>query len=172
MELCFCERYAQAILPLNASFLTIAAVALPAIQLCAAEQSPPIDKQMALNAIVSFREDPFSDVGRGCRGIIINFAEQSHEVSVFIGPKTVPFLSNKSISLDDRSTLLAAFTAGNIDSQLLRHQKRDDSYSGVLQVIETYKQMQRKNPKLRIADVEKFVEMEKRGELKRYVSHP
>ena len=91
---------------------------------------------------------------------------------MFINSKTTPFLSNKSLSLDDRSTLLAAFVAGNIDPQLLRHQKKDDSYSGVLQVIETYRQMQRKNPKLRIADVEKFIEMEKRGELKRYVSHP
>jgi hypothetical protein len=172
MALCFWERYARAILPLKASFLTIAALGLSAIQMSAAEQLPPIDRRMALNAITSFRADPFSEEGRGSRGIIINFSEQNHEVSVFINSKTVPFLSNKTISLDDRSTLLAAFVAGNIDSQLLRHQKKDDSYSGVLQVIETYRQMQKKNPKLRIADVEKFIDMEQRGELKRYVSHP
>jgi hypothetical protein len=59
---------------------------------------------------------------------------------------------------------------GNVDSQLLRHQKKDDSYAGLLQVIDSYRQMQRKNPMLRITEVEKFLEMQNRGELKAYVS--
>jgi hypothetical protein len=59
---------------------------------------------------------------------------------------------------------------GNADSQLLRHQKKDDSYAGLLQMIDSYRQMQRKNPKLRIAELEKFIEMEKHGQLKAYAS--
>jgi hypothetical protein len=67
--------------------------------------------------------------------------------------------------------LTAAFLVGNVDAQLLRGAKKDDPYAGVLQVIDTYRQMQRNNVKLKIAEVEKFIEMEKHGKLKAYVSN-
>jgi hypothetical protein len=62
-----------------------------------------------------------------------------------------------------RSTLTAAFLVGNVDAQLLRGDKKDDPYAGLLRMIDTYRQMQRKNVKLKIPEVEKFIDMEKHG---------
>src|SRR5882762_4217819 len=105
------------------SFLTLGIIVLIANHSWTAELVPLLTKHEALKAILLFRQDPQSDLGRGAGGLIINFAEKNHDVSVRISPKVVPFLSNKSLSLDYRSTLLAAFTVGNIDSQLLRSEK-------------------------------------------------
>ena len=129
-----------------------------------------ITHEMALYAIMTFRVDPLSEDARQGAAVVMQFVDQSHDVLVRISPKTLPFLSNKSLRETYRATLLAAFVVGNVDSQLLRHQKKDDSYAGLLQVIDSYRQMQRKNPKLRITEVEKFLEMQNRGELKAYVS--
>jgi hypothetical protein len=126
--------------------------------------------EMVLDAIMTFRVDPLSEDARQAGAVVMRFVEQSHDVVVKISPKTLPFLSNKSLPEKYRATLLAAFVVGNVDSQLLRHQKRDDSYAGLLQLIESYRQIQWKNPKLRISEVEKFIEMQNRGELKAYVS--
>jgi hypothetical protein len=74
-------------------------------------------------------------------------------------------------SKDERLTLLAAFIVGNVESQLLRGLKnRDDAYAGDVQMIQTYRQLQAKNPRLKIPALEKMAEMERRGELKRYLS--
>jgi hypothetical protein len=125
---------------------------------------------MALEAITIFRTEPTSERGRSAGGLIFDFAETSPDVLVNVRNKAVPFLSNAGIPLAERSTLTAAFLAGNVDAQLLRGEKKDNQYTGVLQVIDTYREMQRKNPNLRITEVGKFIEMEKRGELKAYVS--
>ncbi len=139
-----------------------------------AHAAPPkqaITHEMVFNAIMIFRVDPLSEDARQAGGLVMEFTEQSHDVVVKISQKTLPFLSNKSLPEKYKAMLLAAFVVGNVDSQLLRHQKKDDSYAGMVQMIESYRQMQRKNPNLRIAEVEKFIQMQNRGELKAYVSH-
>lgn len=129
-----------------------------------------ITHETVLYAIMTFRVDPLSEDARQAGAVVMRFVEQSHDVVVKISSKTLPFLSNKSLPEKCRATLLAAFVVGNVDSQLLRHQKRDDSYAGLLQLIESYRQMQWKNPRLRISEVETFIEMQNRGELRTYVS--
>lgn len=145
-------------------FLSSAAVSL------ATPPAQTISKQTVLDAIMTFRVDPLSEDGRRAGGIVVLFTDQSHDVVVNLRQKTLPFLSNKSLPEKYRATLLAAFVVGNVDSQLLRHQKKDDPYAGMLQMIDSYRQMQNKNRKLRIMEVEKFIEMQNRGELKAYVS--
>jgi len=136
----------------------------------AAAPKQKITHEMVLNAIMTFRVDPLSEDARQAGGLVMEFTEQSHDVVVKIRQKTLPFLSNKSLPEKYKAILLAAFVVGNVDSQLLRHQKKDDSYAGMIQMIESYRQTQRKDPTLRIAEVEKFIEMQSRGELKGYVS--
>jgi hypothetical protein len=41
-----------------------------------------------------------------------------------------------------------------------------------LEVINNYKEMQRKKPTFKLPVLEKFIEMEKRGELKGYLTVP
>ena len=147
---------------LLAIFLCTAAVSL------AAPPAKTISKQTVLDAIMTFRVDPLSEDGRQAGAIVVLFTDQDHDVSVSLRQKTLPFLTDKSLPENYRGAFLAAFVVGNVDSQLLRHQKKDDSYAGLQQLIESYHQMQRKNPKLRVAEIEKFVELEKRGQLKAY----
>ena len=134
--------------------------------LCAAP-TQTITKETVLNAITEFRVDPTSGRGRAAAAVVLNFTEKSPDVVVKINPKTVPFL--KKNGEPERGSLMAAFIVGNLDAQLLRGEKKDNPYAGELQVIETYRQLKKKNSKLRIPEVEKFIELEKRGELKAYV---
>jgi len=136
----------------------------------AASADPVITKEVALKAIGFFRDDPLSEDGRGAAAIIVLFVEKSPDVVVDLNRKAFPVFGAPGVSQKDTSLLLAAFAAGNLDSQLLRGVKKDDPYAGDLQMIQTYRQLQRKNPKLKIPAIEKMAEMEQRGELKRYLS--
>jgi hypothetical protein len=138
----------------------------------AAETDLKITRDIALKAVVLFRQDPLSEEGRGAAAILVRFADKSPDVLLNLNPKSVPFMKGNAVPEKQRLTLLAAFIAGNVDSQLLRNRKGDDPYAGDLQVIETYRQMQKKNTKLHIPSVEELVDLEKRGELRRYVTTP
>jgi hypothetical protein len=129
-----------------------------------------ITKEIALKAIMIFRDDPLSEDGRGAAGLIIMFVDKNHDVLVALNKKVFPVFGAPGVAQNETSLLLAAFAAGNVDSQLLRGVKKDDPYAGDLQMIQTYRQLQKKNPNLKIPAVEKMAEMEQRGELKRYLS--
>ena len=148
--------------PLIALFAARISVAAPA--------DPVITKEVALKAITLFRDDPLSEDGRAAAAIIIMFADKSHDVLLGLSKKVFPVFGAPGVSQRETSLLLAAFAAGNVDSQLLRGVKKDDAYAGDLQLIQTYRQLQKKNPKLKIPAIEKMAEMEQRGELKRYLS--
>ena len=136
----------------------------------AAPADPVISKEVALKAIGIFRDDPLSEDGRGAAAIIISFADKNHDVLLGLSKKVFPVFDVPGVSQKETGLLLAAFAAGNVDSQLLRGVKKDDAYAGDLQLIQTYRQLQKKNPKLKIPAIEKMAEMEQRGELKRYLS--
>jgi hypothetical protein len=146
----------------------LALVALPTFTAAPAE--PVITKETALKAIAIFRNDPLSEDGRGAAALIVMFVDKNHDVLVELSKKAFPVFGAPGVSQKETSLLLAAFAAGNVDSQLLRGVKKDDPYAGDLQLIQTYRQLQTKNPKLKITAIEKMVEMERRGELKHYLS--
>ena len=129
-------------------------------------------KEMARNAITVFRQDPLSPRGRAAGEVVRRFAEKDESVIVQIDAKVVPFTNDLKVMQEDRTLLLDAFVVGNVDAQFLRNEKKDDSYSGVTEMIETYRAMKKQNPAVNIADVEKFIEMDKHGELKKYLATP
>jgi hypothetical protein len=132
----------------------------------------PISKEDVRNAIRIFRQAPASPRGRAAGKFVQRFAEKNDSVVVYITDKVVPFLSNVKIPHEDLALLLSAFVVGNVDTQLLRNEKKDQPYDGVVEMIETYRRMRTRDPAVRIAEVEKFIEMEKRGELKKYLGAP
>jgi hypothetical protein len=154
------------------SFLIVGTIILLTICSPAAEEGMLIDKETVRNAIGVFRQDPVSPRGRAAGQIVRRFAEKSTDVTLTITPKLAPYLANIRIPEPDRSLLLAAHMVGNVDSQLLRNEKKDDPHAGVLEVIETYRQMQKRDPALSLPEIESFIELEKRGELKQYVASP
>lgn len=136
-----------------------------------AESEPVITKEMALRAVTLFRDaDPTSKEALGYAAVIIRFVDKNHDVLVKLDRKVFPVFGVKGVSQNETSILLAAFAAGNIDSQLLRGVKKDDAWAGVLQLIQTYRQLQKNNPKLKIDAVEKMAELESRGQLRAYLS--
>ena len=138
---------------------------------CAQDDSK-ITKEDVLNAIPWFRADPLSDKGRTAAAIVVRYVDKSHDVTVKIGKKTLPTMEAKGLSERERLALLSAFVIGNADSQLLRGKKGDDSYAGDLELIETYRYLQRRNPKLKVPEIERLIDLEKSGQLKKYVSSP
>lgn len=145
-------------------------IALP--HLIAAEADPVITKEIALKALALFRENPTSSVGRAAASVVVKFSRDSPDVLIVFNPKNYPISEiTAASSEEEQMTLIAAFIVGNVDSQLSRGSKaKEDSYAGDLQLIRTYRQLQKKNRKLKIPAIEKMAEMEQRGELKHYLS--
>jgi hypothetical protein len=154
------------------SFLVVGAVTAFVVCSPAAEPGLPISKETVRTAIELFRQDPLSPRGRAAGEIVRSFAEKSDEVIVQVNPKVAPFLNNLTIPSEERTLLLDAFVVGNVDSQFLHNEKKDDPYAGVSEVIETYRQMQKGNTALSLPEIENFIGLEKRGELKKYVDSP
>jgi hypothetical protein len=152
------------------AFLLTGLVALAPTLCTAAASDRVITKEIALKAIVIFRDDPLSKEGRAAAALIVTFIDKNHDVVVELNKKAFPVFDAPGVSQDERALLLAAFAAGNADSQLLRGVRKDDSYAGDLQLIQTYRQLQRNNVKLKIPSIEKMAQMEQRGELKRYLN--
>jgi hypothetical protein len=152
-------------------WLAIPPLAFAALAISTAVSAEPvITKEVALKAIAIFRDDPLSEDGRGAAALIVMFVDKNHDVLVELSKKAFPVFDAPGVSQKETSLLLAAFAAGNVDSQLLRGVKKDDPYAGDLQLIQTYRQLQTKNPKLKITAIEKMAEMERRGGLKHYLS--
>ena len=132
---------------------------------------PEITEQIALRAIVGFREaEPTSQDALGYASIALRFVEKHKKLQFTLNEKNTAFLLEKRLSQQQRSVLLGAYTVGNLQSCLLRGDRIDDPYAGTLQVIETYRRLQKAKPRLRVPEIEKLIELERRGELKKYVS--
>jgi hypothetical protein len=152
--------------------LALSIIVFVAFHSRAAEPDVLVTKDTVRNAIAAFRQDPFSPRGRAAGEVVRRFAQKDDSVIVQITPKVVPFINDLKIPQEDRTLFLDAFVLGNVDAQFLRNEKKDDPYSGVTEMIETYKQMKKRNPAANIPDIEKFMEMEKHGELKKYLATP
>jgi hypothetical protein len=136
-----------------------------------AREDVPITRDLVVKAIAFFRQDPTSEMGRAARSVVVRFSHDSPEILIVFKPKNYPISEISPASEEEKQVLLAAFIAGNTDSQLRPgHAKKEDSYAGDLQLIRTYRQLQQKNRKLKIPAIEKMAELESRGELKHYVS--
>lgn len=165
----------------KASLLGIGVINLLAFSLHGAEPAEPakptgpeslITKEMARNAIAIFRQNPLSPRGRAAGEVVRRFAEKDDSVVVHIDGKVVPFLNNVKILEADTRLLLDAFVVGNVDSQFLRNEKKDSPYDGVTEVIQIYRQMQNARSIQTLPEIENFIELEKRGELKKYLASP
>ena len=150
----------------------LAALALfPAVAVAAPAQplKPPVTKDMARKAIALFREEPASEAGRGAASIILRFAEESPDVEVVIAPPFLPWFADKP-AMKHGDTLMAAYLAGTILSQLDSGAAKFDPVAGAEQVIETYEKLKKAKPDLRIPSVETLIELKAQGKLKEHLS--
>ena len=138
-----------------------------------ASASPDEKKQItadaALQAIQEFKADPLAALQRGVAKTIMDFSEASPAVLISFSKKVVPWLGKTEVD-ERQSVLLAAYVAGNTESQLRRGKKEDDPLAGVLQTIATYRQLQQADPAFRMEEVETLISLEKEGRLKEHLS--
>ena len=127
--------------------------------------APPISKEAIRQAIAAFRQNPASPQAENARPLILKYAESSTDIQIAITPKVLPWLNNGQIALGVRADLLAAYVAGNTQSQLDKGKAGDDPLAGTEQVIATYRQMQKADPALKIPEVEQLVDLQRQGKL-------
>ena len=136
--------------------------------------APPAEKKQitadaARVAIQEFQADPVAALERGVAKTIMDFAEASPAVMISFSKKVVPWIVKAEVD-ERRSVLLAAYVAGNTESQLRRGKKEDDPLAGVLQAIATYRQLQQADPAFRVDELETLIALEKEGRLKEHLS--
>ena len=100
---------------------------------------------------------------------IIDFARDSPAVVISFSDKVVPWIGKEKVD-ERRSVLLAAYVAGNTESQLRRKKKEDDPLAGVMQAIATYRQLQQADLAFRLDELENLIVLEKEGRLKEHLS--
>lgn len=123
----------------------------------------------ALKAIQQFKENPLAALERGVAKTIIEFSEASPAVMISFSEKVVPWIGKGKMD-ERRSVLLAAYVAGNTESQLRRGKKQDDPFAGVSQAIATYRQLQAADPSFRLEELETLIKLEQEGRLQEYLS--
>ncbi len=147
----------------------VALLSLCLVTFAAAEEKLVITKEVALKAMMAFRQDPTAKDARDYAAIVVRFIDESPDVTVSLSEKVGPWLQ-EGLPQRDTSLLLAAFAAGNASAQLATGNKKDQPLAGVQAVIEAYDKLRQKNPRLRSPGVEKLKEMAARQTLAAYLA--
>jgi hypothetical protein len=103
-------------------------------------------KQDALEAISVMEKSVAGPAATAAAKTIVVYAQLSDEVMVNIGPDQLPWVEEKWDLAQERAQscqalLMAAFVAGNIKSQIKNDHAEDDTYSGWIFAIETYRRL-------------------------------
>lgn len=124
-----------------------------------------VSKEDVRRAIAIFRRDPLNAQGEMTRPIILKFAEDSPDVEIALDDKHMPWFKSKSLPEETGAVLLVAFVAGDIESQLDSGKTKDDPVAATEQVIATYRQLQKADPKLKVREIEDLIDLQKHGKL-------
>ncbi|HEY1848716.1 MAG TPA: hypothetical protein VGG37_05895 [Opitutaceae bacterium] len=127
-----------------ARFLAAAAFVLLADAVAAAPS-----KQDAIDAISVLEKSILGPDAPQAAKTIVVYAQVSDDVMVNVGPEQLPWLSEDwGLDRDREATLhsllLAAFVAGDIKTQLRSARAEDDTYSGWVFAIESYRKIRAK----------------------------
>jgi hypothetical protein len=103
-------------------------------------------REEVLSAISVMERNIGGPEAAGAAKTIVVYAQLSDDVMVDIGQEELPWLSEKwDLGHDKEQTcqslLMAAFVAGNIKSQLKAEKAGDDTYSGWVFTIDTYRRL-------------------------------
>ncbi|TGK59200.1 hypothetical protein EHQ57_10225 [Leptospira wolffii] len=120
-----------------------------------------------IKKINSIEYDPLGPNSKDSYRSITKFAYESSSVHVIISQKLLPWLGR---DMEYKEYLLGSFIAGNVKSQILTNQKKDDSYSGILSLIRTYKYIQNINGSFRVAEIEDLIRLQESGELQKFTN--
>jgi hypothetical protein len=128
-----------------------------------------VSRDEVLKAIAVFQADPSSRQGADAAGTIFAFAKTNDAVRISLSHAVAPWMKkNDAPDADTRGMLLAAYVAGNLNSQLKSGKSHDDVYAGWQQVLATYAKLLAINPAAKISEVEQLKDKEAEGRLQAY----
>jgi hypothetical protein len=127
-----------------------------------------LSKETVKEAISIFDKEPLSDEGKKALAIIILFAEGSKDVMIVISPEVAPWVCDKN-SAKHNSSLIGAFIAGNLKSQLESGKKESDPYSGLLETFRIYKLIKEKDKKFNSPEIDKLMKLKAENKLKDFL---
>jgi hypothetical protein len=146
---------------------TLAAVAFLVCAACGLGAIP--SKEEALQAISVLEKNLLSPQAAVAAKTIVVYAQLSDDVMVDVGPDQLPWI-NEDWGLDKgrestlQSILVAAFVAGNVKPQIKNEKAEDDTYSGWIFTIETYRRLRAKE-NFRSPAIESLSKMQSEGKL-------
>jgi hypothetical protein len=146
---------------------TLAAVAFLMCAACGLAAMP--SKEQALQAISVLEKNLLSPQAADAAKTVVVYAQLSDDVMVDIGPEQLPWISEEWGLDKDReaslhSLLVAAFVAGNVKPQIKNEKAEDDTYSGWLFAIETYRRLKSKD-NFRSPSIEALSKLQAEGKL-------
>jgi hypothetical protein len=144
-----------------------AAAAFTVCASCALAVTPT--KQDALRAISVLERNLLGPEAADAAKTVVVYAQVSDDVMVDIGPEQLPWLSeewglDKERETTLHSLLLAAFVAGDVKPQIKNDKAGDDTYSGWIFAIETYRRLQSREH-FRSPSIEALAKMQAEGTL-------
>ncbi len=127
-------------------------------------QSPKITEQVFRQTSSLYLNDPSSKSARDWARLILLYALDTPNAAVVLGREEWRWAG-----MDTRNPhslhLLAAYEAGNIQSQLNSGVKRNDRYSGLLTLFRVYRVLQEQDKKFRVDAVESLLALHQEGKL-------
>ncbi|MFC1766147.1 hypothetical protein ACFL6U_29245 [Planctomycetota bacterium] len=127
----------------------------------------PASPKDILQAIAQFRKDPLAMETEVATRQIIGYVQESDAVLVSMGPECCPWFADKSCR--QPYVLLTAYVAGNMEPQLKEGVVEDHAYAGVLQVIETYKQLRQQEQLDTVPSIDQWIDLEQVGKLETFL---
>jgi len=140
--------------------ITVAAVALAA--------ETQVSEESVRSAIESFLQNPAAAAESELT--IAQFMEKNDAVHIFIDLNGYCSWLRADKEYDHKTTLMIAFTTGNIRSQLDSGVCRDDPYSGLLTVFRVYRHLKKANPEWTIPEIENLLELHRQGKLMEHLA--
>lgn len=127
-------------------------------------KSPIISEKTFRQTSSLFLEDPLHSSARDWARLILLYSQQSSNAAVVLSKEELRWAG---LDRGDPHSLLllAAYSAGNIQSQLNSGVKRNDRYSGVLTLFRVYRALREKNERFRVSAVDDLLALHERDKL-------
>jgi hypothetical protein len=127
-------------------------------------KGPEISDKVFRQSSALFLDDPLNKSAPDWARLILLYSQQTSSAAVVFGREE---LSWSGLDRDHPRSLLllAAYSAGNIQSQLNSGVKRNDRYSGLLTLFRVYRALREQNEQFRISSVDDLLALHEEGKL-------
>jgi hypothetical protein len=127
-------------------------------------EGPKISDKIFRQTSSLFLNDPLNKSARDWARLIMLYTLDNPNVDVVLGREEMRWAG---FDKADAHTLLllAAYAAGNIQSQLNSGVKRNDRYSGVLTLFRVYRAMREQDEKFQVPAVDDLIALHQEGKL-------